>query len=129
MHNYLSQEEDNYVSRAELIRQIKELSEGNSRLKEENRILRTAYERLDDELKHYSAQPFIEQQCEGARVYEKELVKLLKERKSVNSYEFLDLLKIDSKDTEMVKAISRQLESLKAYGLVEETINGWRWIA
>lgn len=130
VQNSLSQEkEDSYVSRAQLIKQIKELSEENSKLKEENRILKTAYERLDDELKHYRAQPFVEQQYEGVRVYEKELVRILKERKSVGSYELLDLLKIDPKDTEMVKAISKQLESLKAYGLVEETINGWRWMA
>lgn len=130
VQNSLAQEkEDNYVSRAQLIKQIKDLSEESSKLKEENRILRTAYERLDDELKHYRAQPFIEKQYEGIRVYEKELVRILKERKSVNSYELLDLLKIDPKDTEMVKATYKQLESLQAYGLVEETINGWRWIA
>lgn len=130
VQNSLAQEkEDSYVSRAQLIKQIKELSEENSKLKEENRILKTAYERLDDELKHYRAQPFIETQYEGIRVYEKELVKLLKERKSVDNYELLDLLEIDPKDTEMVKAIYKQLESLQAYGLVEETINGWRWIA
>jgi len=130
VQNSLAQEkEDSYVSRAQLIKQIKDLSEENSKLKEENRILKTAYERLDDELKHYRAKPFLETEYKGVRAYEKELVRVLKERKSVDSYEILDLLRIDPKDSDMVKAVYRQLESLQAYGLVEETINGWRWIA
>jgi len=130
VQNSLAQEkEDSYVSRAELIKQIKDLSEENSKLKEENRILKTAYERLDDELKHYRAKPFLEGEYEGVRAYEKELVRVLRERESVDSYELLDLLRIDPKDSEMVKVVYRQLESLQAYGLVEETINGWRWIA
>jgi len=39
------------------------------------------------------------------RAYEKELVRVLRERESVDSYELLDLLRIDPKDSEMVKVV------------------------
>jgi len=129
VENSLKQEKENsYVSRAELIKQMKELKEENTKLKEENRILKTAYERLDDELKHYRAKPFLEDRYEGKRRYEKVLVDELRKRKTVGNYELIDILRIDPKDSDLVKSVYKQLESLKEYGLVEETIDGWRWI-
>jgi hypothetical protein len=70
----------------------------------------------------------LEERYEGIRIYEKELVKILKERNRIDNYKLLEILKIDPKDSDLVKAISKQLENLEAYGLVEATINGWRWI-
>jgi hypothetical protein len=37
-------------------------------------------------------------------------------------------LGIDPGETEAVKLINNQLESLRRFGLVEETANGWWWI-
>jgi len=129
VENSLQQEKENsFVPRAELLKQVRELREESSRLKEENKILKSAYERLDEELKHYRAKPFLEEEYEGIRVYEKELVKILKEKQRVDNYELLEFLNIDPKDSELVKAISKQLANLQAYGLVKQTINGWRWI-
>ncbi len=81
--------------------------EENAKLKEENRILKTAYERLDDELKHYRTKPFLEDEYEGKRRYEKVLVDILKKRKTIGNYERIDLLRIDPKDSDLVRAVYR----------------------
>jgi hypothetical protein len=129
VENSLQQEkEKSFIPRVGLIKQIKELKEEDLRLRKDNQMLRSAYERLDSELKHYRVKPFLEERYEGIRIYEKELVRILKERNRIDNYKLLEILKIDPKDSDLVKAISKQLENLEAYGLVEATINGWRWI-
>lgn len=128
VENSLRQEKDKkFVSRANLIKKIEELQEENKKLRETNRILKAAYEKLEEELKHYRAKPFLELQ-EGSRFYEKELVKVLKEKKKVSNEELLEILGVNPKQTELIKAISRQLQNLEAYGLVEPTFDGWRWL-
>jgi hypothetical protein len=37
-------------------------------------------------------------------------------------------LGIDPGETEAVKLVNNQLESLQRFGLVKETNQGWRWI-
>jgi len=37
-------------------------------------------------------------------------------------------LAIDPSKTEAVKLVNNQLESLRCFGLVEETTTGWRWL-
>jgi hypothetical protein len=46
----------------------------------------------------------------------------------MDSYGILEALGIDLKDSELVKAISRQLEDLEDYGLIASTPRGWKWI-
>jgi len=128
VENSLQQEKGKgYVSRANLIRKVKEMQDENSKLREENRILKSAYERLNEELKQYRAKPFLEE-YEGIRAYEKELIKVLRERKEVGNEELLEALGISPQQTEFIKAVSKQLHNLEAYGLVESTFRGWRWI-
>ena len=128
VENSLSQEDvKKYVSRARLIRQVEELQEENRKLLEENRILKSAYEKLEGELKYYRAKPFLELQ-EGRREYERELIELFKKKGEVTNEEILDTLGISPRETVLVKAISKQLQNLEAYGLVEPTFNGWRWL-
>lgn len=129
VQNSLAKEEGDYVARSDLIKRSQELKVEDSKLREENRILRLAYERLDQELKHYRAKPFLETRFEGIRVYESELVDLFKKQKIVKSDEILDLLKIDPKDSDLVKGINKQLELLERYGLIESIIGGWKWKA
>jgi hypothetical protein len=40
----------------------------------------------------------------------------------------LELLGIDPKDTDIVKAISLELEALENYGMIISNARGWRWI-
>lgn len=118
---------EGYPRRAELIKQIKELKTELSKLRDETSILRRAYERLDLELKRYRTQPFLEEEYKGIRKYDQELVALLKKRRMVSSDELLQELRIDPREKDLVKAVSRQLENLEAYGLAEATPKGWRW--
>jgi predicted RNase H-like nuclease (RuvC/YqgF family) len=128
VENSLQQEkEKSYVSRVDLIKKTRTLEEENSKFRKETRMLRSAYERLDDELRNYRAKPFLEE-FKGIRRYEKELIKVLRERKQVGNEDLLEVLGVDPRQSESVKAISKQLENLEAYGLVEPTIGGWRWI-
>ncbi|HVX02040.1 MAG TPA: hypothetical protein VHA09_02700 [Nitrososphaera sp.] len=138
VENSLTQEEDrrgSYASRADLLKQLKEKEEQITKLAQDNRLLKMLAENLDKELKRYRAQPFLQDdneekvRFEGIRAYDRELVELLKTAKTVDSDLLLKQLGISPKDTDLVKAINKQLHALQVYGLVEPTARGWRWIA
>jgi len=52
----------------------------------------------------------------------------LRRGKALEGYSILKELGIDPADTEAVKLVNNQLDSLRRFGLVEETASGWRWI-
>lgn len=130
VENSLKQEDKKgYASRAELVKQLRDKDEEIARLKQDNRLLKMLADNLDGELKHYRTRPFLEESAAGIRTYDKELVELLKRKGTVDSDHILQELGIEPKDTEIVKAVNRQLANLQAYGLVEPTARGWRWIS
>jgi len=128
--NSLRQEEgeESYKSRGELIQQLRAKDESIEKLTRENEILRLALERVENELRRYRAEPFLEEDFRGIRGYDKRLMEFLKKGDVIDSDHLLRVLKVDPRDTPLVKAISKQLENLEAYGLVEKTRRGWRWI-
>jgi hypothetical protein len=65
---------------------------------------------------------------EGTRHHDQELINILKRSKALDGYSILNDLDIDPRETEAVKLVNNQLESLKRFGLVEETAKGWKWI-
>jgi len=119
---------EGYPKRAELVKQLKELGTTCAKLNQENEILRRAYERLDSELKHYRARPFLEEGFQGVRRYDRKLIGILRRGKIVGSDEILEELGIDPSESDLVKAVNKQLEGLEAYGLVKSTPRGWRWM-
>jgi len=128
VENSLTQEDKKgYPSRAEMIKQLKEKDEEIEKLQQENRLVKMLADNLDRELKHYRARPFLEEEFSGVRAYDKELVVLLKERKVIDSDHLLKELGIKPKETDLVKAINRQLQNLQTFGLVIPTPRGWRW--
>ena len=68
------------------------------------------------------------QMGEGTRRHDEELIKILRRGKAIEGYSILKQLGIDPGDTEAVKLVNNQLDSLRRFGLVEETASGWRWI-
>ena len=133
VENSLKQEEENkksYLSRAELLKQLKEKDEEIAKLNQDNRLLKMLADNLDKELKKYRARPFVEDKgrFRGVREYDKELIQLLRKNETIDSDHLLKDLGISPKDTDLVKAINTQLRYLQAYGLVEPTPRGWRWI-
>ena len=127
--NSLRQEEgeEDFKPRAELIQQLHDKDAQMEKLTRESEILKLALERVENELRRYRAEPFLQEDFRGVRAYDKRLVELLRKGEAVDSDHLLRLLKIDPRDTPLVKAISTQLENLEAYGLVDKTRRGWRW--
>lgn len=127
--NSLRQEEgeEEYKPRARLIQELQAKQETIEKLSRENEILRLALERVENELRRYRAEPFLEKKFQGIRRYDERLVELLKKGDVIDSDHILRLLKIDPRDTPLVKAVSNQLGNLEAYGLVEKTRRGWKW--
>lgn len=128
--NSLRQEEgeESYKPRAELIEELRKKDELIEKLTRENEITKLALERVETELRRYRAEPFLEDNFQGIRKYDKKLIELLKKGEAIDSDHLLHLLRINPKETELVKAISRQLENLEAYGLIQKTRRGWKWI-
>jgi len=119
--------EEGYLSRLELIRRLKDSDDDLKKLREENRMFRKLVENLELELKRYRAKPFLEERFEGVRAFDKELVELLKTGRSYTDDEILASLDISPSETELIKAVSRQLEALESYGLIEFAGGRWRW--
>jgi chemotaxis protein histidine kinase CheA len=132
VENSLKQEEEtkkHYISRAELLKQLKEKDEEITKLQHDNRLLKMLADNLDKELKKYRARPFAEDKgrFRGVRDYDKDLIDLLRKNQTIDSDHLLKDLGIPPKETDLVKAVNRQLHYLQAYGLVEPTTRGWRW--
>lgn len=131
VENSLKQEEDNkqYQSRADLLKQMQEKDDEIAKLKQDNRLLKMLADNLDKEMKKYRARPFAEDtgRFRGVREYDKDLVDLVRKTGSIDSDRILKELGISAKDTELVKSVNKQLQNLQAYGLIEPTARGWRW--
>jgi flagellar motility protein MotE (MotC chaperone) len=127
--NSITQEEgeEAYKPRAELLQKLREKDEQIEKLTREGEVLKLALERVEGELRRYRAEPFLDEGFRGIRGYDKRLIELLKKGEAVDSDHLLHLLKIDPRETTLTKAVSKELENLEAYGLVEKTRRGWKW--
>ena len=101
----------------------------NKTLHDDLRQKAIVLERYEAELKRYRAQPFQAEDYQGMRGYSKELVEILKSRGHVDSYRLLEALGIDPRESELVKAVSKQLEELEGYGMIKADGKGWQWIS
>jgi hypothetical protein len=128
--NSLRQEEgeESYKPRAELIEELRKKDEAIEKLTRENEITKLALERVETELRRYRAEPFLEENFQGTRKYDTKLIELLKKGPPIDSDHLLRQLRISPRETELVKAVSRQLENLQDYGLVSKTHHGWKWV-
>jgi len=119
--------EGGYLSRLELIRRLKKAEDELKELAKDNRMFKKLVENQETELKRYRSKPFLAGSFEGTRKYDQELIELLKSGKSYNAEEILIRLGIDHSNTDLVKAVSNQLEVLEDYGLVMYSGRRWRW--
>ena len=119
--------EGGYLSRLELIRRLKKAEDELKELTKDNRMLKRLVDNQETELKRYRSEPFLARSFEGTRRYDQELIELLKSGKSYNAEEILIRLGIDHSNTDLVKAVSNQLEVLEDYGLVAYSGRRWRW--
>ena len=119
--------EEGYLSRAELIKKLRDAEEELKKARNENRLLKKLAENLDNELRRYRAQPFLEEAFKGVRRFDRDIIELLRRGGSYPQEQVLAHLNIDPSDTDLVKAVNKQLEALEGYGLLEYKGRGWRW--
>lgn len=119
--------EEGYLSRQTLIKKLGDADEELKKLRNDNRLLKKLAENLDNELRCYRVKPFIEEGFVGVRMFDKELIELIRRGGSYTQEEILAHLSIDPSDSDLVKAVGKQLEALEGYGLLEYKGRGWKW--
>jgi hypothetical protein len=120
-------EDVDYKPRGELMKEISAMGQENKELRDELRLKNVVIDRYEEELKRYRSAAFLEKGFEGVRKYHRELVDLLKRGGTYDSYRILEALGIKPTESDLVKAVSSQLEDLEAYGMIEATSKGWKW--
>jgi hypothetical protein len=121
-------ENEEFQPRREIVKNMETLKEENKTLHDDLRQKEIVLERYDAELRRFRSEPFLHTDFKGIRPYSEELVKILKARGQVDKYTVLEALGIDPRESELVKAISHQLEELEAYGMIETDGRTWKWI-
>lgn len=128
VENSLNQEDPGYKSRAAMQKEINDLKRENNELRKDDKMKRIVIDKLEDELRRYRSLPFLEKPTPKVRRYDRDLIDLLKRVNVVTYDQILEHLKIDPKDSDVMKAIRIQLEALEEYGIIQKTPKGWRWV-
>ncbi len=108
--------------------EVSELKEKNRKLEDELRRTSLVLERYETELYKLRHETFSRPVLEG-RFQAGELKAVLQKGKTLSSQELLEALRIDPRDSDAVRIVSRQLDLLQGLGLIEEVARGWRWIS
>jgi hypothetical protein len=115
--------------RSNFIKELAEAKEELQKLRSELKMKNLLLEKLEGEVYKTRYDSFKEVKLdEGTRRHDEDLIKALKRGKPLDGYTILNELGVDPRDTEAVKLVNNQLESLRRFGLVEETAEGWKWI-
>ena len=117
-----------FKPRGELTKEISALRKEAKELRDELKLKNVVLDKYETELKRYRSAAFLDESFEGTRAHNKELIELLRRGGTIDSYKILEALGIDPKDSELVKAISHQLEDMEAYGMIASTSKGWKWL-
>jgi len=115
--------------RSDMVRELAEAKEESQKLRSELKMKTLLLEKLEVDLYKARYANFHEVEMgEGTRRHDQELINVLKRGKALEGYTILKELSIDPGETEAVKLVNNQLESLQRFGLVRETAQGWKWI-
>jgi hypothetical protein len=115
--------------RYEMVRELAEAKEESQKLRGELKMKTMLLEKLEADIYKARYANFQEiEMVEGTRRHDQELINILRRGKALEGYAILKELGIDPSETEAVKLVNNQLESLQRFGLVKETAQGWRWI-
>lgn len=128
VENSLRQEDSDYLSRSFLIDENRKLRDNLEEKEKRTRHLELLVEKLEEDLRRYRAQLFLDEGFTGIRKYDKKLVDILKGPGVHGNNEILSLLGVKPNEHEAIRAISQQLENLRSYGLVKSTPRGWVWV-
>ena len=115
--------------RYEMVKELAEAKEEAQKLRTELKMKTMLLEKLEADVYKARFANFHEvEMAEGTRRHDQELIKILQRGKALEGYAILKELGIDPGETEAVKLVNNQLESLQRFGLVKETSQGWKWI-
>lgn len=115
--------------RYEMVKELAEAKEEVQKLRTELKMKTMLLEKMDAEVYKARYANFQEIEVgEGTRHHDEELINILRRGKDLDGYSILKELAIDPRETDAVKLVNNQLESLRRFGLVEETNKGWKWI-
>jgi hypothetical protein len=115
--------------RHEMVKELAEAKEEAQKLRTELSMKTMLLEKLEADVYKARYASFHEvEMAEGTRRHDQELIKILQRGKALEGYAILKELSIDPSETEVVKLVNNQLESLQRFGLVKETASGWKWI-
>ncbi|MRR13901.1 hypothetical protein EG833_00395 [archaeon] len=115
--------------RYEMVKELAEAKEEAQRLRAELKMKTMLLEKLEGDVYKARYASFQDvQMAEGTRRHDEELIKILQRGKALDGYSILEELGVDPGETEAVKLVYNQLESLQRFGLVTETAQGWKWI-
>ena len=120
-------ENEEYRPRREIVREVETLRQENRSLRDEMHRKDVLLDRYEHELKRYRAAPWIEG-TPGIAQMNEDMINILKARGKVESGRLLEELGIDPRETDLAKAIYKQLESLQAFGAVEHKGGSWAWL-
>src|SRR2546422_189035 len=123
-------EDETFGAKADLWKENVELRVQNKRLTDEKKMAGALVEKLEDEVRRYRAELFLNgPDARRVKQYEKDLIELVRSGGVWGSNELLEKPRIRPTDTRGVRAINLKLENLRAYGLVEAPPRGGRWKA
>ena len=127
VENSLGLAENDYRSRSNVLEENRQLRETLTEKEKRNHHLELLVDKLEEDLRIYRSRLFTDSSSMGTRTYDKQLIALLREPGAHNTESILNRLRVKPTDTDVVKAISMQLENLEAYGLLKNTGKGWTW--
>jgi len=115
--------------RYEMVKELTEAKEEAQKLRTELKMKTMLLEKLETDVYKARYASFQEvEMAEGTRRHDQELIKILQRGKALEGYAILKELGVDPSETEVVKLVNNQLESLQRFGLVGETASGWKWL-
>ncbi len=127
VENSLNKDEEGFSSRSALLEENKHLRETLQDKDKRVEHLELLVEKLEEDLRFYRSKMFTDTGFTGVRSYDRKLIEILRERGTHSTEELLSRLRIKQNETEAIKAISKQLENLEAYGLARSTMKGGKW--
>ena len=116
-----------FIETGQNAEELQELEKKISDLQEQVKEKKLVIEKLRTELKSLRSAPFREEDFEGTRSFDEELVDILRDAGHLRAEEIFRRLNVDPQNIEVVEGVQKQLSQLERYGVVEETVNGWRW--
>jgi hypothetical protein len=102
-------------------------------IREENRTLRRERDAAQRELERQRTELFKLQNAaflnrDGQFLLEKKIIESLKKGGTWSDRELLKELEVDPKDIDAIRLLTIQLNRLQDYGLVQESVIGWKWL-